>query len=122
MDGFQSQGIRELLDIQRRQKRTRRIRLSRRFRQRIFWRDGGCCVYCDRPVRFLEATMDHVTPLTRRGSNRAKENVVLSCHECNNLKGQLVADELGDLAPEALWLKFKRACEDAHMRKGKYSR
>ena len=120
MDGFQSHGIRELIEVQRRQKRTKRIRLSRRFRQRIFFRDNGHCVYCDKPVKFLEATMDHVTPLTHRGKSRDKTNIVLSCKLCNTLKGPLVMNDLGDISPEALWLKFEKVCESIRKRKGMY--
>ena len=65
--------------------------------------------------------MDHVQPLTRLGKNRAKENVVTACRGCNNEKGPLVMDNLGDLSPEALYVKFQRACESIQKRKGKYS-
>ena len=122
MYGLINTGLQDLLDIQKRQRRTKRVRLSRRFRQRIFFRDNGHCVYCGNPVRFLEATIDHVQPLTKLGKNRAKENCALSCRKCNNEKGPLVMDDLGDLSPEALCAKFHRACESVQTRKGLYSK
>lgn len=121
MYGFVNTGLRELMALQKGQRRTKRVRLSRRFRQRIYWRDGGCCVYCEKPIAFKDATMDHVQPLTQRGKNRSKENIVTACHRCNDLKGPLVMDKLDDLSPEALWVKFHRMVELTEKRKGSFT-
>jgi 5-methylcytosine-specific restriction endonuclease McrA len=120
MFGFNSHGMRQLADIQRGPKRSKRKRLSKRFRQRIFWRDGGECQYCGVKVPFKDATMDHVTPLVKRGGNRAKENIVLACAGCNKTKGPLVMDDPGDLAPEILAVKFMRVTETTAKRKGRF--
>ena len=64
--------------------------------------------------------MDHVTPLVHKGRFRAKENTVLSCRACNNKKAQLIMEDLGDLSPEQLWIKFDRTVKDAQSRKGHY--
>ncbi len=101
-------------------RKTKRVRLSRRFKQRIFWRDGGKCVYCDKSVAFKDATMDHVTPLTKRGKNRSKENIVTACKGCNKAKGPLELEVLGDLSPEQLWVKFARMTELTAKRQGHF--
>ncbi len=121
MYGFSTHHSRELMAIQRGTRKTKRVRLSRRFRQRIFYRDGGRCVYCDKPVAFKDATMDHVVPLTKRGNSRSKENITLSCKACNKAKGPLELETLDDLSPEALWVKFQRVTEQMAKRKGHFT-
>jgi 5-methylcytosine-specific restriction endonuclease McrA len=120
MYGLMSHGLHELQRLQARPRRTKRLRLSRRFRQRIFWRDGGKCVYCERPVAFKDATMDHVQPLVRQGKFRSKENIVTACRNCNQKKDNLVLENLDDLAPDALWMKFDKTVRDTKTRKGHY--
>lgn len=53
-------------------------------RGRIFRRDGYICSYCGD----VEATMrvDHVTLLSRGGTNEA-DNLVVACMPCNSSKG-----------------------------------
>ena len=70
---------------------------------RIFERDRWRCVYCERRLREPEqkslggyhrdwATIDHVVPKSRGGSNKI-ENLVTSCMACNNRKKDLTAEE-----------------------------
>ena len=120
MFGFQSQGIRELLGQQAGSRRTKRVRVSRRFRQRIFWRDGGICQLCEKPVRFDESTLDHVHALTRGGKNRDKANIILAHRKCNDIKGPLELQELADLDPYALERKFYEVTKQAKETKGHY--
>ena len=103
-------GLLDLIRIQRKIPRIRARRKRRRFRQRIFWRDRGICAYCDQPVPFDRATLDHVTPLVCGGSDRLKENFVVSCSPCNKAKAQLILEFLDDLEPDKLREKFKRNC------------
>lgn len=120
MYGFINQGIKELITIQRGQKRTKRVRLSRRMRQRLFWRDSGRCVYCDKALKFSEMTVDHVQPLTQKGNNRSKENMATACLSCNTKKGPLVMQDLEDLSPWSLAQKFSHVTELAEKRKGSF--
>ena len=120
MYGLLNHGLKDLLLRQSRPRRSKRLRLSRRFKQRIFWRDGGKCVYCEQPLAFKDATMDHVTPLVRRGQFRSKENIVTACYDCNKIKAQLMLENLDDLSPEALWVKFKKTMNYAQSRQGHY--
>lgn len=120
MYGLLTHGARELIGLQRGPRKSKRKRLSRRFRQRIFVRDKGCCRYCGNKVAFDDCTMDHVTPLTLRGKARSKENIVTSCNSCNKKKGALQLENLDDLAPEMLALEFVKVYEEIAKRKGQF--
>lgn len=85
---------------------------ARKLKFRIWRRDGGCCVYCQRPVLFLpqvkstsirsdhyrwyfvqgesqravlRATLDHVQPIARQGLS-TMENLKLACVRCNEAR------------------------------------
>ena len=53
---------------------------------------GRRCVYCGRQEMAFE--IDHVLPKSRGGSDRIS-NLVLSCHDCNQAKGNQTASEFG---------------------------
>ena len=62
-------------------------------RARIYARDDMSCVWCLRTVRPKKAadgvrmaTLDHVLPRSKGGSNKAS-NLVTACLECNTLRG-----------------------------------
>jgi 5-methylcytosine-specific restriction endonuclease McrA len=56
-------------------------------------RDQYTCQYCG--VRFpQDLEIDHVVPRSRGGST-TPDNLVASCHECNQKKGNLTAAEFG---------------------------
>ena len=46
--------------------------------------------YCDKEVSAFE--VEHMIPKARNGSNRV-DNLTLSCHNCNQKKGTLTAEE-----------------------------
>lgn len=50
------------------------------------------CHYCRRSVPESERVAEHVVPLCRGGSDRM-DNIVMSCRECDHLKGPLTAEE-----------------------------
>jgi len=69
-------------------------------RRRIYERDGWRCVWCESPVarqsRFIsvddnnrpipQATIDHVVPRSRGGTNDAS-NLITCCSDCNAKRG-----------------------------------
>lgn len=58
-------------------------------RKKLMERQDGKCAYCLRPFSAaLIATMDHVRPKSKGGTNRM-DNLVLACSPCNQLKGDL---------------------------------
>lgn len=60
-------------------------------RRAVFARDGGRCVYCQRPAENL----DHVIPRSRCGGEHTWTNVVAACRGCNNRKGARTPEEAG---------------------------
>ena len=72
------------------QKRTRRQIANRRSeaqkkKAKVFLRDGEKCRYCGATDAL---TLDHLTPLSRGGSN-GYANLGLACHDCNNDKDNM---------------------------------
>jgi 5-methylcytosine-specific restriction endonuclease McrA len=74
---------------------VRYVHVPRKFRRQVtntflFARDGYRCMYCGRHRQELKGreflTRDHVTPLSRGGTN-TWQNVVTACSPCNNRKG-----------------------------------
>lgn len=50
------------------------------------------CYYCKKELDPLTATMDHVVPISRGGLSKPN-NLVASCHECNQKKRSMTAVE-----------------------------
>lgn len=66
-----------------------------RFRRRIvFCRDGWRCQYCGINLERLEATIDHVVPVSRGGESNWK-NCVTACKPCNRKKGNTSLEKSG---------------------------
>lgn len=59
-----------------------RVMFSKKFKRRIFKRDGNKCKNCgfDKTL-----TVDHIIPLAQGGSNR-DNNLQTLCHRCNQEK------------------------------------
>lgn len=50
---------------------------------RFLWEEqGGRCWYCKQPVRSREATIDHVRPKSKGGTNK-RNNLVMAHPKCN---------------------------------------
>lgn len=69
--------------------RKRAIKFSR---QNVFARDKGRCQYCQERVPRHLATYDHVLPRGQGGTTRW-ENVVISCVDCNQRKGNRTPEQ-----------------------------
>lgn len=57
-------------------------------KDRLFKRDRGMCLYCDKPA----TTIDHVIPRSR-GGDTTWLNTVASCLRCNSKKGSRTPQE-----------------------------
>lgn len=57
----------------------------RTFKARLFHRGERCCYLCGVALTFETATIDHVIPKARGGTN-AMRNLRLACFACNNRK------------------------------------
>jgi len=54
----------------------------------IYLRDGFACCYCGASVEDgVTLTLDHLTPYSAGGSNKAR-NLVTCCHRCNSSRGK----------------------------------
>jgi hypothetical protein len=55
-------------------------------RKNVYFRDGGCCMYCGKKVSLSNFTFDHVVP-KYRGGKTCWTNIVVCCLKCNGQKG-----------------------------------
>lgn len=62
-------------------------------RKNIWLRDNKKCVYCGTHVAYKDSTVDHVYP-SSKGGKSLWNNVVITCFECNNKKGDTVLDPM----------------------------
>lgn len=52
----------------------------------------GICHFCGMKVQFEQATVDHLLPQSRGGTD-AVDNLAMTCSPCNNAKGNLTEAE-----------------------------
>jgi 5-methylcytosine-specific restriction endonuclease McrA len=60
----------------------------------LFARDAHLCLYCGTPFHARELSRDHVTPLSRGGTD-SWTNVVTACKRCNNHKAGYTPEQAG---------------------------
>ncbi len=63
-------------------------------RKNILLRDRNTCQFCGKIFAASELTLDHVVPRSR-GGRSSWENLVASCYQCNNRKGDRTPEEAG---------------------------
>ena len=61
-------------------------------RMGVFRRDKNTCMYCGKPFRTAELTIDHVQPASKGGKTNW-HNCVTSCFDCNNKKRNRTPEE-----------------------------
>lgn len=66
----------------RKQKRNK----EQRIRTQVIERDGLICCYCDKLLTLNTVTMEHIVPVSRRGTFNTT-NLTVSCFDCNNERG-----------------------------------
>jgi 5-methylcytosine-specific restriction endonuclease McrA len=54
-------------------------------KRRRMWEKDPNCTYCSSSLKYNEATIDHITPKSKGGSN-AMENLCIACQPCNSKK------------------------------------
>ncbi len=67
--------------------------VKKRRRLRIYLEQGGKCYLCQAVIPIETATLDHVYPRGRGGSNLL-ENLMVACLTCNQKKGSRLLSEL----------------------------
>ena len=65
--------------------------LGFQLRSYVFHRDDGKCAYCG-DAKAERYELDHIVPRSRGGTDRVS-NLVVSCHDCNDAKGNLPVTE-----------------------------
>jgi hypothetical protein len=50
---------------------------------------GVKCLYCDTQLTKINATTDHIVPISNEGTN-AQVNLVVCCKDCNNERGNMI--------------------------------
>lgn len=87
--------------------RVRRMKSSeaRKVRGNLWFRGTRCCHWCNKRFESEDsATIDHVVPLSKGGSNR-QDNLVLACEECNAERADsLAAGDFVGLGFRAAWI------------------
>jgi 5-methylcytosine-specific restriction endonuclease McrA len=63
--------------------------ISEKTRHHIYEKYEGICVYCHRPVKYEDATIDHRFPKSKGGGD-FKYNYFLACYTCNQHKDDVV--------------------------------
>lgn len=69
---------------------------ARELRQGSWWKQQlgrGICYHCGEKFPKESLTMDHLIPIARGGKS-TKKNIVVSCKECNSLKGHRTTVEM----------------------------
>ena len=83
-------------------------------RANVFWRDSHTCLYCNKVFTESSLTLDHVMPKSR-GGKKVWENIVTSCHNCNQKKGNRLPHEAGmklNKQPSRPTAKMFRFCKN----------
>lgn len=62
---------------------------------------AGICYYCGKRVNKDEATVDHIIPVNKGGTNNA-DNLVCACSSCNTVKGGNTIYEIIKILEEKL--------------------
>ena len=66
---------------------------QKRFLRKIAYKEQkGLCAYCKKYLKFEDATLDHITPLSK-GGNWKQKNLQITCVLCNNRKGSILHEK-----------------------------
>lgn len=74
--------------------KQKRVRESICTKKNVSFRDLNVCQYCAKGLTHAESTIDHVVPVSK-GGGLVWDNVVTSCRDCNNRKGNKDLDKSG---------------------------
>ena len=69
-------------------KRKRAAKKNRERRARCWSAQGGRCFWCRAFVEREQATLEHLVPLSRGGTNEPS-NLAMACLTCNQKRGNL---------------------------------
>lgn len=90
-----------------------RKQLSLKKRKEIYSRDNYTCVYCGFKGLLSELTLDHVIPVSAKGSNTTN-NLVTSCKPCNTSKGNSILADTSMLPVHGEYAKVTKTHYKKH--------
>lgn len=106
MPGKQNRPLRLLnLWSRKRDRMANRIQFNDFQKKSVYAKCNGKCAICGKPVKFKKMTIDHITPLSRGGTNDIK-NLQLACKRCNSMKSNMTMDDMMGQISEIL--KYNR--------------
>ncbi len=76
----------------------------------IYDRENRQCFFCGKILKYKQITLDHYIPKSKKGTTDIF-NLVLSCKQCNKLKGNRVPKDYEDIILDL----FLRAVQDNHI-------
>lgn len=68
-------------------RRNQKKNKEQRIRTQVIERDGLICCYCEKKLTLSSVTMEHIVPVSRRGTFNTT-NLTVSCFNCNNDRGK----------------------------------
>lgn len=89
----------------KRDRMANRIQFNDFQKKSVYAKCNGKCAICGKPVKFKKMTIDHITPLSRGGTNDIK-NLQLACKRCNSMKSNMTMDDMMGQISEIL--KYNR--------------
>lgn len=75
---------------------SKRKNISNKTRFEVFKRDNFTCQYCGKSAPEVVLNVDHIEPVSKGGSNDIS-NLITSCFECNNGKGNKKLSDKSEL-------------------------
>ena len=94
--------------------------IRKNVREEVWKKTHGYCSYCGTKFKPWEFCIEHMTPLSRGGTNEI-ENLVPSCIECNSIKGSKTLEEfrerVAEIKTECIHSKFCNQFFEMYKRK-----
>lgn len=78
---------------------SKRRKLTRVERQKIYNKCGGHCAYCGRNLAYEDMQVDHVIPINgwREQGADTLDNMLPACRSCNHYKDTLTLDDFREM-------------------------
>lgn len=84
---------------------------SKEQRRTIYNKSGGFCQLCGRKINYNDFTVDHITPISKGGSNDM-DNVEAVCRVCNQFKANIYPEQFVDRITEIFMFQMEKQYGD----------
>ena len=89
--------------------KKKRKSYSKEERKIIYDRSGGLCELCGQRLLLENMTLDHIVPLSMGGKDDM-ENLQASCFNCNQLKSNILLEDLMDRIIKIFLYQTEKKC------------